>query len=244
VFLFVAATLHCSVPLKPCAENRHCHAVCPQHIVWLPKLTKQSSSHTHVGPDLLDNKLDKAITPYAVLFLTVVVDCNCNIACPEPHPPTSCPAQRLDSFAQPLSGAPGYLPGFPLLAGTEVSAPAASDPADTRKAVARLSQGLQLPGPGPAGRCTPNPVHAHTIGWGYNYSSTCTIGLTLTQVRNAVGCYACITLVHLEVLKFYCSTDGPSRSCSGLWGSPPKSSGSSSASEQTCIYSRRGHPAC
>lgn len=86
------------------------------------------------------------------------------------------------TLQQPLSGSPGYLPGFPLLAGTQVSGPSGSDPSVTRKAVSRLARGLQLPGPGPAGRCTPSSVYAPTIGWGYNYSSSCTIGLTLTQV--------------------------------------------------------------
>lgn len=85
-------------------------------------------------------------------------------------------------FSQPLSGAPGYLTGFPLLAGVEVTDPAATDPSSTRKAVSRLASGLQLPGPGPAGRCSPSPVYAPSIGFGFNLSSSCSIGLTLAQV--------------------------------------------------------------
>lgn len=94
--------------------------------------------------------------------------------------------QPLQPVQQPLSGAPGYLPGFPLLAGLQSSDPAPTDPSVTRKAVSRLSGGLQLPGPGPAGRCSPSPVYAPTIGWGYNLSSSCTIGLTLAQVGDSI----------------------------------------------------------
>jgi len=96
-----------------------------------------------------------------------------------------CAVSLLRALAQPLSGAPGYLAGFPLLAGVEVTDPAATDPSSTRKAVARLASGLQLPGPGPAGRCSPSPVYAPTIGFGFNLSSSCSIGLTLAQVGSS-----------------------------------------------------------
>lgn len=136
---------------------------------------------------------------------------------------------------QPLSGAPGYLPGFPLLAGVEASAPAAADPSSTRKAVSRLAHGLQLPGPGPAGRCSPSSVYAPTIGWGNNMSSTCNIGMTLSQVsRHSVNgsvllcwhvttCFLGCALSEAEALEglTWCECRKPcalygSRSCSAV----------------------------
>ncbi|WIA37923.1 hypothetical protein OEZ86_001300 [Tetradesmus obliquus] len=51
------------------------------------------------------------------------------------------------SALQPFSGAPGYLPGFPVLAGVLAADPAAasSSAAAAPKAVSRLTGGLQLP---------------------------------------------------------------------------------------------------
>jgi hypothetical protein len=84
---------------------------------------------------------------------------------------------------QPLSGAPGYLPGFPLLASLAATAPAPTGAGVLRQAVSRLRGGLQLPGPGPAGRCSPSRVYSTPVGWGYNLTSTCSVGLTLSQLR-------------------------------------------------------------
>lgn len=48
-------------------------------------------------------------------------------------------------------------------------------------------------------------MQAPTIGWGYNYSSTCTIGLTLTQVLRST-CWA-------YILQLTLTTVGPLNSC-------------------------------
>lgn len=81
---------------------------------------------------------------------------------------------------QPFSGAPGYLPGFRLLAGVLATAP--SGGASAAKAVSRLTGGLQLPGPAAAGRCSGSSGDAVGVTFGYNTSSSCGIGLTRAQV--------------------------------------------------------------
>jgi hypothetical protein len=86
---------------------------------------------------------------------------------------------------QPFSGAPGYLPGFPVLAGVLAAAPPASASSSTAaaaKAVSRLTGGLQLPGASAAGRCSGSSSTAVGVGFGYNTSSSCGIGMTLAEV--------------------------------------------------------------
>jgi hypothetical protein len=86
---------------------------------------------------------------------------------------------------QPFSGAPGYLSGFPLLAGLATADPnaaAAANTANPRIAVARFRQGLLLPGAGPSGRCPSSLATGEAIVFGYNSSSSCSLGLTLAEV--------------------------------------------------------------
>eukprot|EP00879_Flechtneria_rotunda_P032168 GHRR01035334.1.p2 GENE.GHRR01035334.1~~GHRR01035334.1.p2 ORF type:complete len:104 (+),score=33.90 GHRR01035334.1:820-1131(+) len=80
---------------------------------------------------------------------------------------------------QPFSGAPGYLLGFPLLAGTVESAPSAGT---TKQAVSRFTNGLQLPGAGPDGICSGSSSDAVAVGFGYNSTSSCSVAYTLAQV--------------------------------------------------------------
>lgn len=95
-------------------------------------------------------------------------------------------ACRVSSPAalQPFSGAPGYLPGFPVLAGVLAADPAAasSSAAAAPKAVSRLTGGLQLPGATAAGRCSGSSSSAVGVGFGYNTTSSCRIAMTLAQV--------------------------------------------------------------
>ncbi|GBF94811.1 hypothetical protein Rsub_07983 [Raphidocelis subcapitata] len=73
---------------------------------------------------------------------------------------------------RPLSGAPGYLQGFPLLAGLRAAA-------GGKVAVARFRGGLALPAGG-GGGC--DPMGGAHVGFGYNTTSACTALLTAAQL--------------------------------------------------------------
>jgi hypothetical protein len=98
------------------------------------------------------------------------------------HHITQCTPRPLQ---QPRSGSPGYTPGLPLLAGLLETRP--EDGAD---AIARLPSGLQLPGRGAGGRCSA-AAPGMSLTWGYNASSSCSIGLALDQV-----CAHCCIVQH------------------------------------------------
>eukprot|EP00878_Enallax_costatus_P044555 GHUV01053224.1.p1 GENE.GHUV01053224.1~~GHUV01053224.1.p1 ORF type:complete len:376 (+),score=106.66 GHUV01053224.1:240-1367(+) len=103
-----------------------------------------------------------------------------------------------DYVLLPLSGAPGYLPGFPLLAGLAETATAGDG--SIKKAVARFTAGLTLPGAAAAGRYSGSPDGGISLGFGYNTSSSCSIGFTRAQ------------------LKAYCTANDPTQTISSLLG--------------------------
>lgn len=78
----------------------------------------------------------------------------------------------------PFSGAPGYLEGFPVLAGTK-------QVSGTKSAVARYTEGLQIPAPGPGGDC--DGLHSTSIGFGYNATASCMRRMTLAQLAALCG---------------------------------------------------------
>ncbi|KAF8069700.1 Tctn1 [Scenedesmus sp. PABB004] len=86
-------------------------------------------------------------------------------------------ASAPDADLPPLSGLPGYRPGFPVLAGVLAAGPGGA------AAVSRLRGGLQLPGAGDAGRCSASVADVVGLGFGYNATTTCAVGLTLPQLR-------------------------------------------------------------
>ena len=69
----------------------------------------------------------------------------------------------------PRSGAPGYVVGAPLLAGYK-------ETNSGKDAVARLKEGLAIPGAGPDGRCSVNSKS--TVRFGMSQSSSCAIPLS------------------------------------------------------------------
>jgi len=79
------------------------------------------------------------------------------------------PAAALVAF----SGAPGYLEGFAVLAGTKTAQGA-------KTAVARFTAGLQLPAAGAAGAC--DGLRSVPVGFGYNTSSACVRSMTAAQL--------------------------------------------------------------
>jgi tectonic-1/3 len=74
----------------------------------------------------------------------------------------------------PFSGAPGYLEGFPVLAGVKQASGA-------KAAVARLKGGLQLPAPGAGGAC--GGARGASVGFGYNGSAYCAGAATLAELQ-------------------------------------------------------------
>ena len=74
----------------------------------------------------------------------------------------------------PRSGAPGYVVGAPLLAGTK-------DTSSGKNAVARLKDGLTIPGAGPDGRCSGNSKS--TVRFGMSQSSSCAIPLSQNNLK-------------------------------------------------------------
>lgn len=75
-----------------------------------------------------------------------------------------------------FSGNPGYLPGFPVLAGLKVS-----DNATGEVAVARIAGGLPLPAADGEGRCAPGSLTAATFGG--NVSSACFVELNAGELE-------------------------------------------------------------
>ncbi|KAI8464733.1 MAG: hypothetical protein J3K34DRAFT_525958 [Monoraphidium minutum] len=75
----------------------------------------------------------------------------------------------------PLSGAPGYLEGFPLLAGLRQASGA-------KAAVARLKGGLQLPAPAPGGGCG-GAGRGGRVAFGYNATASCAHAATRAELR-------------------------------------------------------------
>ena len=74
----------------------------------------------------------------------------------------------------PRSGAPGYVVGAPLLAGYK-------DTSSAKNAVARLKDGLTIPGAGPDGRCSGNSKS--TVRFGMSQSSSCAIPLSQNNLK-------------------------------------------------------------
>ncbi|GFR41010.1 hypothetical protein Agub_g1677, partial [Astrephomene gubernaculifera] len=91
--------------------------------------------------------------------------------------PTATP-QPIDVVT---SGNPGYITGFPLLAGT-LATSLASDGVTTKSAISRMVSGLPLPAPGPGGACSPAALQ--TVKYGVNTSSTCSVSLNATQLMD------------------------------------------------------------
>lgn len=80
----------------------------------------------------------------------------------------------------PLSGAPGYLEGFPLLAGVKQAG------AGGKAAVARWVGGLQLPVAGAGGGACAAAAGA-AVAFGYNATSTCAARMTAAQLAAFCG---------------------------------------------------------
>ena len=75
----------------------------------------------------------------------------------------------------PRSGAPGYVVGAPLLAGYK-------ETNSGKDAVARLKEGLAIPGAGPDGRCSVNSKS--TVRFGMSQSSSCAIPLSQNNLAD------------------------------------------------------------
>ncbi|GIL73092.1 hypothetical protein Vretimale_4708 [Volvox reticuliferus] len=73
------------------------------------------------------------------------------------------------------SGNPGYINGFPVLAGTQVTDPSGA------VAIQRLVSGMPVPTPGPNGLC--NATSFGTVKYGVNFTSSCSISLTALQLK-------------------------------------------------------------
>ncbi|GFH21852.1 disproportionating enzyme, partial [Haematococcus lacustris] len=82
---------------------------------------------------------------------------------------------------QPFSGAPGYLPGLPLLAGVLATFDPTGQGVAQKTAVERLVGGLPIPGPGEGGVCA--PLASSPAVWGFNATSSCAIPLTADDLR-------------------------------------------------------------
>ncbi|KAL6760283.1 hypothetical protein V8C86DRAFT_2556402 [Haematococcus lacustris] len=82
---------------------------------------------------------------------------------------------------QPFSGAPGYLPGLPLLAGVLATFDPTGQGVAQKTAVERLVGGLPIPGPGEGGVCA--PLATSPAVWGFNATSSCAIPLTADDLR-------------------------------------------------------------
>ncbi|PNW85332.1 hypothetical protein CHLRE_03g181450v5 [Chlamydomonas reinhardtii] len=80
-----------------------------------------------------------------------------------------------------VSGNPGYVTGFPLLAGVLASTVDATT-GDTKQAVSRFVEGMPIPVPGHAGACEPTSIG--NVAYGANITSTCSISLTANQLRD------------------------------------------------------------
>ena len=75
----------------------------------------------------------------------------------------------------PRSGAPGYVVGAPLLAGYK-------ETNSGKDAVARLKEGLAIPGAGPDGRCSVNSKS--TVRFGMSQSSSCAVPLSQNNLAD------------------------------------------------------------
>ncbi|KAG2442590.1 hypothetical protein HXX76_002675 [Chlamydomonas incerta] len=80
-----------------------------------------------------------------------------------------------------VSGNPGYITGFPLLAGALASTVDAIT-GDTKQAISRFIEGMPIPVPGHAGACEPTSIG--NVAYGSNITSTCSISLTANQLRD------------------------------------------------------------
>lgn len=61
----------------------------------------------------------------------------------------------------------------------------------TKKAIARLAAGYTLPGAASAGRCSASIGDAVSVGFGYNTTSSCGIGMTRAQVSRLLKSDVC-----------------------------------------------------
>lgn len=77
--------------------------------------------------------------------------------------------------AVPKSGAPGYIVGAPLMAGTVATDPSVTS---SKTAVARLTDGLPIPGAGLDGHCGTN--YNSAVRFGMSQSSSCAVPMTKT----------------------------------------------------------------
>uniref|UniRef100_A0A061SKF3 Tectonic-3 isoform x1 n=1 Tax=Tetraselmis sp. GSL018 TaxID=582737 RepID=A0A061SKF3_9CHLO len=83
---------------------------------------------------------------------------------------------------RPNSGSPGYLVGFPVLAGIEAQEPDAAE-AESKVAVQQLIGGLPLPVGSPKdGTC--GVEHSQPVRFGTDVVSSCTVPLTLNQLSS------------------------------------------------------------
>ena len=87
---------------------------------------------------------------------------------------TWAPSKTPDYALQAFSGLPGYLPGYPVLAGVAVES-------DGKTAVNRYKEGLLLPGAGVGGKCDSRSLTA--VGFGYNISSSCSNEMSLAGLK-------------------------------------------------------------
>jgi hypothetical protein len=87
---------------------------------------------------------------------------------------TWAPSKAPDYALQGFSGVPGYLPGYPVLAGAAVDS-------DGKTAVNRYKEGLLLPGAGVGGRCDSRSLTP--LAFGYNASSSCNNEMSLAGLK-------------------------------------------------------------
>ncbi|MEW5320407.1 MAG: hypothetical protein WDW38_011482 [Sanguina aurantia] len=84
-----------------------------------------------------------------------------------------------------FSGNPGYLIGYPVLAGTLLTDPSlnpATGQPTGKRAISGFVAGLPLGAPGPAGACSPTALTP--LRFGTNTTSSCSIALTAPQLAD------------------------------------------------------------
>lgn len=106
-----------------------------------------------------------------------------------PAEPVATSAGDGNQVALRRSGNPGYLIGYPVLAGSLVSTTSGGA---TKSAISAFVNGLQIPGTPPSGVC--DTTTAAQVLFGYDVRTGCTTGLTQAELQSACTAAAAGTL--------------------------------------------------